>query len=75
MQNPRELIIENLNVWLKDNPLQTEFEVSISQNLKFGDFSTNIAMVSVKKMPSTNPRELAKQKLKLNQKDTKKICL
>jgi len=61
MQNPRELIIESLNVWLKDNPLQTEFEVSISQNLKFGDFSTNIAMVSVKKMPSTNPRELAEQ--------------
>ncbi len=61
MQNPRELIIENLNVWLKDNPLQTEFEVSVSQNLKFGDFSTNIALVSVKNTPSTNPRELAEQ--------------
>ena len=61
MQNPRELIVETLNVWLKDNPLQTEFEVSVSQNLKFGDFSTNIALVSVQSTPSTNPRELAEQ--------------
>ena len=61
MQNPRELIVETLNVWLKDNPLQTEFEVSVSQYLKFGDFSTNIALVSVQSTPSTNPRELAEQ--------------
>jgi arginyl-tRNA synthetase len=61
MQNPRELLIENLNIWLKDNPLQTKFEVNISQNLKFGDFSTNIALVSVQSTPSTNPRELAEQ--------------
>ncbi len=61
MQNPKEIIVEKL-LWLLGemgisgiNP-----EVSLVADLKFGDFSSNVAMVSAKQI-SSNPRELAEK--------------
>lgn len=60
MQNPKELIESYLKNWQERNSVTSPFEVSLSQNLSFGDFSTNIAFVSVKeKKGVNNPRTLA----------------
>ena len=58
MQNPRDLIIEKLKEWQEKNSLSGDFEVSVSQNLQFGDFATNICLQAAKNA-GKNPRELA----------------
>ena len=60
MQNPKQLIENYLKNWLERNSIDIPFEVSISQNSSFGDFSTNIALVTVKEFKGVNdPRLLA----------------
>lgn len=70
MQNPKELIVEKLQWILGEMGIsEVEPEVSLVSEKQFGDFSTNVAMVSSKKI-QTNPRELADKivtKLKENQ--------
>ena len=58
----KELIINYLNNWLERNSPDAKFDVSVSSNLDFGDYTSNIAMVSVKKMKGfNNPRALAEK--------------
>jgi arginyl-tRNA synthetase len=73
MQNPKELIEKSLKNWLEENSITTDFEVSLVDNPVFGDFSTNIAMVAVKKQSEfVNPRELA-DKLVVTLKDDSNV--
>lgn len=50
MDDVKELISNYLKNWLERNSLSVEFEVSLVENQDFGDFSTNIAMVSAKEI-------------------------
>lgn len=60
MQNPKELIEKSLSEWIEKQSTSIEFEVIPSQNLKFGDFSTNLALQAAKKL-NRNPREIAEE--------------
>ncbi len=61
MQNPKELIIEKLSWFLGEMGISgIDPEVSLVADLKFGDFSSNVAMTSAKQI-SSNPRELAEK--------------
>lgn len=60
MHEPKELITTYLTNWQERNSLASEFEVSLISNPTFGDFSSNIAMVSAKQNKS-NPKELAEK--------------
>jgi len=61
MQNPKELIIEKLSWFLGEMGISgIDPEVTLVADLKFGDFSSNVAMVSAKQI-SSNPRELAEK--------------
>ena len=60
--NPIEIINNYLNNWQSRNSLDIDFDVAISANPTFGDYTTNIAMVSVKKVKGfNNPRLLAEK--------------
>lgn len=71
MQDPKDIIIESLKKWLSGNNIEVDFEVSLVSNPQFGDFSSNVAMVAIKKSEkSNNPRELAEKiVLKLKESD------
>lgn len=59
MQNPKELIVEKLSWFLGEMGISgINPDVSLVTDLKFGDFSSNVAMTSAKQI-SSNPRELA----------------
>jgi arginyl-tRNA synthetase len=60
MVNPKQIIIDNLEKWLKSKNIDAKFEVSLSQNPQFGDFTTNVVMQISKKL-GKNPRELAEE--------------
>ena len=60
MINPKQIIIDNLDKWLKSKNIDAKFEVSLSQNPQFGDFTTNIVM-QISKELNKNPRELAEE--------------
>lgn len=62
MQNPRDLISSYLKNFLDRNSLDVKFDVSLAANLSFGDYFSNIALVSVKQAKSNkSPRELAEK--------------
>lgn len=61
MQNPRQIIVEKLK-WLLGEMGVSEIEpdVNVIAEQKFGDFSSNVAMVSAKNLQK-NSREIAEQ--------------
>jgi len=60
--NPKEIINTYLTNWQSRNSLDTDFDVAVTTNSSFGDYTSNIAMVSVKKMKGfNNPRALAEK--------------
>ncbi len=61
MLNPRELIKDCLANWLESRSVSADFEVSLSQNLQYGDFSSNIALIASKKIENSNTRALAEE--------------
>lgn len=62
MQNPKSLISSYLKNFLDRNSLDLEFDVSLATNLSFGDYSSNIALVSIKQIKGfKSPRELAEK--------------
>lgn len=69
MNNPKQIIENYLKNWLERNSIKVEFEVTVVSNLSFGDFATNVALVTAKKQ-NKNPREVAEEILKfLNESD------
>lgn len=70
MLNPRQLIEDSLEKWLKSRDISVEFEVSLSQNLQFGDFSSNISLIASKKIENSNPRQLAEEIISSLQQNT-----
>lgn len=58
MINVKQAIIESLRNWLEEKNIGADFEVSIVENPKFGDYSSNIAL-QISKQLSKNPREIA----------------
>ncbi len=56
MQNPKELIEKNLSVYLEGKDIKLKFDVSLTQNPLFGDFTTNIALILSKEIEGENPR-------------------
>ncbi len=60
MQNPKQIITEKLKQWQENNSFNGDFEVAVSQNLQFGDLTTNICL-QVAKDAGKNPKELAQE--------------
>ena len=48
MLDPIEQIKNNIQNWLDRHSVVADFDVSLSQNLVFGDYVTNVAMVAIK---------------------------
>lgn len=65
MQNSKDLISNYLENFLSRNNIKSEFEVSTSTNLSFGDYVSNIAMVAFKNSKGAkSPREFAEKIVK-----------
>lgn len=60
MQNPKELVVKALKQWLQGKNLNVDFEVSLVSEQKFGDLSSNIALICSKNLNS-NPRQTAEE--------------
>lgn len=60
MQNPKQLITEKLQYWQEKNSTKVPFDVSLSQNLSFGDLTTNIALQASKSI-GKNPHVIAEE--------------
>lgn len=60
MINPKLIIKEKLQKWLDEKNIKADFEVSMSENLKFGDFSTNISLQVSNKLVRS-PIEIAEE--------------
>lgn len=56
MQNPKESIEKNLSVYLEGKDIKLKFDVSLTQNPLFGDFTTNIALILSKEIEGENSR-------------------
>lgn len=71
MNTPINKIRNYLTNFLERSSLQSEFEISSSSNLSFGDYSTNIALTAFKNSKKfKSPRELAEKIVKfLNESD------
>lgn len=67
MQKPKEIIYIALKNWLEKKSISIDFEVSLSQNLHFGDFSTNIALVASKELKNSPHQAAEELRLEIEQ--------